>query len=275
MLELTDEQGRKSNQRPTLTIVTVVLNDAKGLETTLNSIAEQTFQDFEHIVIDGGSIDGTVDLVRACQRIDYWSSAPDNGIYDAMNKGLHLASGQWVNFMNAGDSYLSPSSLSSVDLSLRDAIAILCPTLLRWTNGDEFVIEVDAHWRERPGLPTSHQSILYRTDVLREHPFDLRYRRAADYHQWLRLVAAGKVEISNVPLARFCDGGFSTRGTRGRLGTLSEYFLADKEIIGRRHSKLAVYRNVLKVYFREFAKAVLPNGVITWHRKNKFGRSSR
>jgi len=147
-----------------LSIVTVVLNDASGLEATLRNIALQDFSDFEHIVIDGGSTDETLRVICACSRIDHWSSAPDDGIYDAMNKGLRAASGRWINFLNAGDSYLSTSALRDLRLETRDTDAIACPTLWKYVNGDEILVGVDQRWRDKLAMPTTHQSILYRTD---------------------------------------------------------------------------------------------------------------
>ena len=87
-----------------LSIITVNYNDAKGLERTIKSVISQSYQDFEFIIIDGGSSDGSLDIIKKYERhIDYWVSEPDGGIYQGMNIGLRQAKGDYVNFMNSGD----------------------------------------------------------------------------------------------------------------------------------------------------------------------------
>jgi len=91
-------------EKPLISIITVNLNDVKGLGRTLKSVFEQTWQEFEFIVIDGGSSDGSKDLIESHnERIDRWVSEPDSGIYNAMNKGIKMARGKYVYFLNSGD----------------------------------------------------------------------------------------------------------------------------------------------------------------------------
>ena len=104
----------KKNRRlkSLISIITVVFNDKYGLEETILSVLSQTSENIEYIIIDGGSNDGTVDVIKKYEKsIDKWISEPDNGIYDAMNKGIALASGGFINFMNAGDVYASNNKL--------------------------------------------------------------------------------------------------------------------------------------------------------------------
>lgn len=115
-----------SSKQPLISVVTVVFNDIENLQRTIESIASQTYQNVEHIVIDGGSIDGTLEIIKANLSIDYWLSEKDGGIYDAMNKGVKVATGEWINFMNSGDVFFSDSVLSdvfnNVDLGVSDLI---------------------------------------------------------------------------------------------------------------------------------------------------------
>ncbi|OYZ59116.1 MAG: hypothetical protein B7Y21_00075 [Hydrogenophilales bacterium 16-61-112] len=90
---------------PLVTLITVVRNDSEGLRRTLDSVAAQTFRDFQFVMVDGVSTDGTIDLIRQAPRVDTWISEPDEGIYHAMNKGVALADGEWLLFMNAGDEF--------------------------------------------------------------------------------------------------------------------------------------------------------------------------
>jgi len=92
------------NGKPIVSIVTIVYNAAEYLEETIQSVISQTYNNVEYIVIDGGSTDGTLDVIKQHKgKIDYWVSEEDKGIYDAMNKGINLANGEWINFMNSGD----------------------------------------------------------------------------------------------------------------------------------------------------------------------------
>ena len=107
--------ARSSAAPPRVSIITVNRNNAAGLAKTLDSVRIQTFRDFEHIVIDGGSTDGSVDEIRAREDgLVYWVSEPDAGIYNAMNKGLRRARGEYVQFLNSGDWLYDPQVLERV-----------------------------------------------------------------------------------------------------------------------------------------------------------------
>ena len=98
---------------PQLSIITINYDNAKGLEKTINSVVEQSFQDFEYLVIDGGSNDDSVNVIKQESRINYWVSEKDGGIYDAMNKGIMKATGHYLLFLNSGD-YLCENVLQSI-----------------------------------------------------------------------------------------------------------------------------------------------------------------
>lgn len=96
-------------------IITINYNNRDGLETTINSVLGQSYKDFEYIIIDGGSTDGSVEVIKRYEsQIDYWVSEPDKGVYNAMNKGIGKASGDYLNFMNSGDTYHSSTALESI-----------------------------------------------------------------------------------------------------------------------------------------------------------------
>ena len=101
--------------KPLISIITVVFNGEKYLEETIQSVINQTYSNVEYIIIDGGSSDGTLDIIKKYEeRIDYWVSEKDKGIYDAMNKGIDVASGEWINFMNAGDGFYADDVLDKI-----------------------------------------------------------------------------------------------------------------------------------------------------------------
>jgi glycosyltransferase involved in cell wall biosynthesis len=96
-------------------VVTVVRNGEKTLEETILSVINQIYNNVEYIIVDGASTDGTLDIIRKYEeRIDYWISEPDAGIYDAMNKGIDLAAGQWINFMNSGDGFYEYRTINKI-----------------------------------------------------------------------------------------------------------------------------------------------------------------
>lgn len=127
---------KKSSKLPLISIITVVYNGKNDIEKTIQSVINQTYNNIEYIVIDGGSTDGTLDIIKNYEdKIDYWQSEPDAGIYDAMNKGIKLATGVWINFMNAGDIFYHSNVISNfianstdiknVDVFYGNAVALI------------------------------------------------------------------------------------------------------------------------------------------------------
>lgn len=167
---------------PKISIITVTLNAAADLQKTLGSIVDQDYPNIEIIVIDGGSTDETKQVIaHFSDRLYYWISEPDKGIYDAMNKGLVKATGEWVNFMNAGDVFISPWALSQVftsdypgsDVIYGDGIADYCNfKLLQKAN------PIDELWK---GMPFCHQAMFTRTALLQSQGFSTEYTIAADF----------------------------------------------------------------------------------------------
>lgn len=103
---------RSLPDKPLISVITVVFNGEKRLEETIQSVLNQTYDNLEYIIIDGGSSDETISVIKKYEeQIDYWVSEPDSGVYDAMNKGLNLISSCWVNFMNCGDMFVDSSAI--------------------------------------------------------------------------------------------------------------------------------------------------------------------
>ena len=104
-----------SSYKKTFSIITPVLNNKDSLIKTINSIKKQKFKDFEFIVIDGGSNDGSIEILNNEKIIDKWVSEKDNGIYDAINKGIKISEGKYINTINSGDEYYSAESLDIIN----------------------------------------------------------------------------------------------------------------------------------------------------------------
>ena len=182
-------------KHPLLTVATVVRNAVDDLEKTIKSVIGQTFDDFEYIILDGNSSDGTIDTIRRYEKnLDYWVSEPDTGPYQAMCKTANLARGRWLVFMNAGDWFASPQVLQRVFADVHEDPDIIYGDHIWLHEGiphfhkglplstlQGLLCEKKhntAHWYH--GLP-NHQSTFVKTDLLRERPFDSHYKIAADY----------------------------------------------------------------------------------------------
>ena len=178
--------------QPKISIITVVLNAAGELERTANSVLGQEYPHLEFIVIDGGSTDGTLKVIKTLgKNIDHWTSGPDRGIYDAMNKGLAIATGEWINFMNAGDVFAGKDAVSKVmsgDLKGFGAVY-----------GDSIAVYPNARILRRAGMATDmirgmvfcHQAVFVRRELAIEKGFDLSFPVGADFDMMFRLFSSG------------------------------------------------------------------------------------
>lgn len=186
---------------PLFSIVTVVYNSISSIERTINSVIKQTSGNFEYIVIDGGSTDGTLEIIRKYRSgIDKLESGPDNGIYDAMNKGINLAEGEWILFMNAGDEFsnsdvlLNVSQLiesknsSEIDILYGNSTAILANGKTKRYLAPN---EVGDHWK---GPLFRHGSMFVKTSLHKKHPFNLdrKYKICADFDFIYKMHVNGK-----------------------------------------------------------------------------------
>jgi len=203
---------------PLISIITVNLNDRAGLARTLASIGRQTFTDREVVVVDGGSTDGSVDVIREnAPVVTDWVSEKDGGIYDAMNKGIRRAHGTYCAFVNGGDALASDDALERFfaagdpveDILYSDAVVEHRDgTTDVWQTPDPLTWD----YLMRTQLP--HPSTAFRRDLFeRIGPYDTGLRMAADYEFYLRaLVVRGATwRRVPVPLGLFVEGGFSSR----------------------------------------------------------------
>lgn len=192
------------NQIP-VTIITVCRNHAKQLERTIQSVESQTWQDKEYLVIDGASTDETMEVIQRHQAsITRWVSEPDQGIYDAMNKGVRMAQGEWVIFMNAGDTFASDDTLREVFGSPQDADVIYGDVI----KGGHVKKAEAPHNAHR--MFFCHQSAFVRTSCLRAFPFDTTHRMSADFKQIKQLYLSGKTfKQLDFPVANFDTQGVS------------------------------------------------------------------
>jgi glycosyltransferase involved in cell wall biosynthesis len=210
-----------------ISIVTVCFNAAATVVETLRSVEGQTHSDFEHIVIDGASTDGSVELIRqhASRRVTHFISEPDRGLYDAMNKGIALATGDVIAFLNADDVYTSEHVLARVAEVLANPRLDACYANLYYVDPTDTrrVVRV---WRSRPFRPglfargwmPAHPTLFVRARVFRElGGFDIAFRQQSDFDLALRFFELGGIRSHFVPefWVRMRAGGVSNRSVRG------------------------------------------------------------
>lgn len=225
---------------PLLSVITVVYNGATTLEHTLRSVFSQTCRDVEYIVIDGGSSDGTVEILKEYDgQIDYWVSQKDAGIYDAMNKGIKLAKGKYVGMLNADDYFADSMVLERIIGELESSgvdavfscLDIVDPTKTghilrryRVTNYNRWILRIGV----MPPHPTFYckracyeRAGLYRTD----------YQIAADFEMLVRLLLAYAVswKFIDTTTVKMRSGGVSNRGFRSLWITNHEIMRACRE----------------------------------------------
>jgi len=198
-----------------ISIVTVCLNEARTLRETCQSICQQTVQDFEWVVIDGGSTDGSLDILADYQKwMTVLVSEPDRGVYDAMNKGIERATGDYLVFLNAGDKFYSESVLervsrtSSVDLIFGD---LACQEADGNVTIKSFPETLPPDFLRHNMLP--HQASFFRRGLFQEYGgYDTSYRIAGDYELFCRLLRKGNISTARIPaiLAIFSIGGISS-----------------------------------------------------------------
>lgn len=193
-------------------VVTVCFNSVKTIEQTLQSILGQNYGNIEYIVIDGGSTDGTVDIIKKYENdIDYWVSEPDHGIYDAMNKGIAKATGDIIGFMNSDDWY-AEGAISAIAEAFgqTDADIVYGNTILV-DNGIQ-------SFRSRPplnrilhGMVFCHQAAFVKTTLMKENPFNISYRIVADFAFFLEMYLQKKRFCPiDTTIAYFRTGGNSS-----------------------------------------------------------------
>lgn len=142
-----------AEHQPLISVITVVFNGESCLEKTILNVIEQIYPNVEYIIIDGGSTDGTLDIIRRYEnQIDYWISEKDKGIYDAMNKGIMTSTGKWINFMNAGDAFYGQAVLEKIFTSNIDADLIYSDTMYT----TDIIFECDIQQNK-----VIHQSLIY------------------------------------------------------------------------------------------------------------------
>lgn len=166
-----------------LSIITINYNNCEGLRKTIKSVVEQTWREFEYIVIDGGSTDGSVDIIRDnSDKISYWVSEPDRGIYHAMNKGIDVAKGEYCIFMNSGDVFFNDNVIHNIMPDL-DGTDIICGDLIRDFDVNRKInrapSQISMAYFYNHTLP--HQATFIRCRIMKKFRYDESYKIVSDW----------------------------------------------------------------------------------------------
>lgn len=230
-----------------ISILVVCLNPGKKINTTLDSIKDQSFSDYEVIVKDGLSTDGTLDNLKEYEDMGIKViSEKDCGIYDAMNQAIEHASGQYVYFLNCGDKFHDSEVLKHVAEAAGENPSIIYGNIFEMKTGT-FVsqnpqIDGFACYRNVP----CHQACFYKKELVKEHPFELEYKVRADYEQFLWCFYKGNATFKyvNYPIASYEGDGYSESKEGTKLSSSEHKLIAQKYMstkdIRRYKTKLAL-----------------------------------
>jgi len=209
--------------KPLVSVVTVVFNDEEHIEKTIQSVIRQTYDNIEYIIVDGFSSDATCSIINQyIENIDVFISEKDQGVYDAMNKAIQLAKGEWILFLNSGDIFYDENVIDVVFSNYID-------------NGESMIYGDTIYYNPKTGerqkviarrvnnekesfMPSCHQSIFTRANELKEHPFDLRYKVIADSNFYYELDKRnGKAKYTGTIISIYDSTGLSARNKMRNL----------------------------------------------------------
>jgi glycosyltransferase involved in cell wall biosynthesis len=253
---------------PLFSIITVCLNCAAILEKTILSVISQDYKNYEFIIIDGGSIDGSIDIIKKYKpKIDTLISEKDNGIYDAMNKGILLSKGQYLFFLNAGDLIYSKDTLKDISLYLADKKNTgIINGRVEYFDEDLGIkriygskLNTKQFWM---GMPICHQAFFFNKKIFSLIGlYDLRYRISSDYDLLYRfLLNKDKLNLEvlfiNQIVSKYLMGGVSLKDN---LFALKEVELINRKYIDFNFKKRVYYKYLKFVFtFKNFLRNKFP-----------------
>lgn len=270
---------KSTDQKPLITIITIVFNDEKFIEQTILSILTQTYANVEYIIIDGGSTDKTVDILKKYNdQIDYWISGKDNGIYDAMNRGIQLAQGEMIGLINSGD-YCDQNALESFAAACSSKIACYYTDNFIVFDSMKMVTRKKASFNYRRGMPICHQSLFIAMKTYREIGlYSLKYRLLSDYDFFLKILKDKNYIFKYVPEAKVF-------AREGRSNSALMYKMA-AESINVAWQKLStndflffffywcgdMFRGIVRTFLYKYAGNTITNHIRRFYQKLLFKR---
>ena len=233
--------------KPLVSIITVVYNGEKFLEETIQSVISQTYENVEYIIIDGGSTDGTLDIIKRNEdKIDYWISEKDKGIYDAMNKGIDVASGEIIGLINADDWYEKDTINTVIKNYSGDKNFDIFHGNLNYINKSEKIYKPNFSHRKMllQGMSLYHPTCFVKRSVYEEEKFDTNYQLVADYKLIFSMMLKEK---------KFCY--IDKVLTNMRAGGVGTVFW--KRIVEGHNIRRDLGFNIVVVYFTSLIRIIL------------------
>lgn len=201
-------KDQNSIESPLISVVTVSYNAINTIENTILSVLNQTYSNIEYIIIDGNSIDGTQGIIeKYAESLSYWISEPDFGIFDAMNKGLSIATGEWIVFMNSGDLFYNDEVLSDVFMRNYNDVDLIYGDVELFSVNRDFIYKQSCNKYNINLNSVCHQTVFIRRS--RHIAFDLRYRLAADHDIIFGIIKTGCYVHVDIVVAKVLLGGVS------------------------------------------------------------------
>lgn len=244
--------------KPLISVITVVYNGKRHLEETIQSVINQTYDNVEYIIIDGGSTDGTLDIIKKYEdKIDYWVSEKDQGIYDAMNKGLKVCQGAIVGIINSDDWYEDVTlELVSKYFNQNEKILLFSNMVAHMRGGyDIFHTALIPLCKEDVRLSRVHPTVFISTKAYQHVGlFDTSFNVAADFDLMVRMYL-NNVKIIKIDriLVHFRDGGVSSQG----LGGFEEFYIAKKHKFNLK-TVMKIFVMILFVKIKNLIKRKVP-----------------
>lgn len=252
--------------QPLVSIITVVFNGANVIEKTIQSVLNQSYPVIEYIIIDGGSTDGTVEIIdKYRHRLGFWISEKDNGIGDAFNKGIKAAKGEYIGLINAGDWY-EPDAVEKI-FSVNDADVI--HSMIRyWKNTNAVYVQAGNDKRLRNEMTINHPSVFIKKTCYNNWGlFDEQYKVAMDYDLILRFFLKGAIfsYINSVTVNMQFDGISDINWYQGCKETqaVKNHLLPHQKII----NNLYFLKHVIAIWFTRFLSRIGLTGVLKFYRR--------
>ena len=251
--------------KPLITIITVCYNAISSIEKTIISVINQTYPNIEYIIIDGGSTDGCIDVIKKYEdKITYWISEPDKGIYDAMNKGIKLAKGEWINFMNCGDTFYNNTTIEELFQKANfDSDIIYGNTNLLLITGE--YIQRGEVVSDNEYMPFCHQASFSRNSLMKKYGFDTKYKICADRNFFYTAYKNNaKFEYIDVTISNYeAEEGISSVN-------MPKMFYERGLIEGKTEKlfwKINYFIFLLSQHIRQIIKNVLPSSFVFYIKK--------
>lgn len=209
-----------------ISIITVVFNDVKNIESTIQSVINQTYKNIEYIVIDGGSTDGTKNIIKKYKKyLAYYISEEDQGIYDAMNKGISLASGKWINFLNSGDTLANEKIIDKIPFNKYQSYSLIYGNTKIFNVERKFIKILKALKMNRVNLllfgtrVACHQSIFYNNKIKFKYP--KKYKLKGELFSYFQFIKYKVPIYVDLIISNYYLGGIgSIHNTQNKIEAL-------------------------------------------------------